>query len=381
MSADLRCPACRNTYTDRWRCGCGQPLDFATRPLPDGPTPAFADLDTRDGLWTFADFLPIERAVDLGAGWTPIVDSEGQRPSESRPSASDAPDWDATFKLEYVSPTGSFKDRGAATTIARAIECGADRVIEDSSGNAGTAIATYAARAGLDATIYVPADAKSAKLRAIERTGADVVQIEGTRADVTAAAIEAVENGAGWYASHAWSPAFFAGTATFALELAAQCDWQVPEAVVCPLGHGTLFLGAYRGFRALHTAGWIDEMPRMLGAQAAGYAPVVDRIDSRADRNDANDSDDQNDLADGIQIRDPVRIEAIVDAIQTTGGDAIVIDTETTREEHERLGRAGFDVEPTCAVAPAALRKYRERGIVADTDHVVVPLTGAGSNA
>ncbi|EMA55205.1 MULTISPECIES: pyridoxal-phosphate dependent enzyme [Halococcus] len=375
MPTDLRCPVCGNSYADHWRCECDHPLDFATQPLPDGPAPAFADLDTRDGLWAFADFLPIERAADLGAGWTPIVDSEGRLPAESRPSAGDAPEWNATFKLEYVSPTGSFKDRGAATTIARAIECGADRVIEDSSGNAGTAIATYAARAGLDSEIYVPADAKAAKLRAIERTGADVVRVEGTRAAVTTAAIENVENDAGWYASHAWNPAFFAGTATFALELAAQCDWQVPDAIVSPLGHGTLFLGAYRGFRALHEAGWTDEMPRLLGAQAAGYAPIVDRLDGHTD------PDDPNDLADGIQIRDPVRIEAICESIQATDGDAIAIDAETTREEHERLGRAGFDVEPTCAVAPAALHEYRERGVVDDTDHVVVPLTGAGSNA
>jgi threonine synthase len=374
MPTDLRCPACGNTYADRWRCECGHPLDFVARPLPDGSAPAFTDLDTRQGLWAFADFLPVEREVSLGAGWTPIVDSEGLRSSESRPSAGDVPEWNATFKLEYVSPTGSFKDRGAATTIARAIECGADRVIEDSSGNAGTAIATYAARAGLESEIYVPADAKAAKLRAIERTGADVVRVEGTRADVTDAAIEAVENGVGWYASHAWNPAFFAGTATFALELAAQCDWSVPDAVVCPLGHGTLFLGAYRGFRALRAAGWVEKMPRLLGAQAAGYAPIVDRLNGRTD------SDNPNHLADGIQIREPVRIEAICEAIEATDGDAVAIDAETTREEHALLVRAGFDVESTCAVAPAALHEYRERGVVDDTDRVVVPLTGAGSN-
>ena len=372
MPTDLRCPACGNTYTDRWRCECGHPLDFAAQRLPDGPAPAFADLDTRDGLWAFADFLPIGREVSLGEGWTPVVDSEERRSSGSRPSDDDAPEWNATFKLEYVSPTGSFKDRGAATTVSRAIECGAERVIEDSSGNAGTAIATYAARAGLDATIYVPVDAKERKLRAIERTGADVVRIEGTRADVTTAAIEAVESGEGWYASHAWNPAFYAGTATFALELAAQYDWQVPDAVVCPIGHGTLFLGAYRGFRALRAAGWTDAMPRLLGAQAAGYAPVVARLDSHP-------PDGQNDLADGIQIREPVRIEAIIEAIEATDGDAIGIDAETTREEHASLARASFDVEPTCAVASAALQEYRERGVIEGNEDVVVPLTGSNA--
>jgi len=352
MPTDLRCPVCENTYGDRWRCDCGHPLDFADRPLPENSTPDFTTLDIRDGLWTFAAFLPVDRRIDSGAGWTPLVK---------------APDWNCTFKLEYVAPTGSFKDRGAATLISRALEVGAERLIEDSSGNAGTAIATDAARAGLDAEIYVPADAKPAKLRAIERAGADLVRVEGTREDVTAAAIETVESGRGWYASHAWNPAFYAGTQTFAFEIAAQRDWNVPDAVVCPLGHGTLFLGAYRGFRALFDAGWIERMPRLLGAQATGYAPIADP-----------ESTSENHRADGIHIREPVRADEIREAIEITDGDAIAIDEAATERERDRLGRAGFQVEPTSAVATAALAEYRDRGVLSDDADVVVPLTGSG---
>lgn len=352
MPTDLRCPACGRTYTDRWRCECGHPLDFAERPLPDGPPSTFTDLDTRDGLWTFADFLPVARGVSLGEGWTPLVE---------------APNWNAAFKLEYVSPTGSFKDRGAAVIISRAAELGVERVVEDSSGNAGAAAATYAARAGIDAEIYVPADTKKPKLRAIERTGATVVRVEGTREDVTRACIETVEADTGWYASHAWRPSFYAGTQTFAFEVAAQRDWTVPDAIVCPIGHGTLFLGTYRGFRALRDAGWIDEMPRLLGAQATGYAPITD------------DSEGKNDRADGIHIRDPVRKNEIIRAIEETDGDAIAIDAEATEREHDRLSRTGFHVEPTSAVAPAALQEYRERGMVRKNDKIVVPLTGSNT--
>ncbi|WP_435077686.1 pyridoxal-phosphate dependent enzyme [Halococcus sp. AFM35] len=353
MPPDLRCAACGNRYADRWRCTCGQPLDFVTRPLPDGSPPAPATLDTREGLWTLDDFLPVERRVTLGEGWTPLLG---------------APTSNTEFKLESVSPTGSFKDRGAAVTVSRALACGAKRLIEDSSGNAGTAIATYAARAGLESEIYVPADATAAKLRAIERTGAEVVRVEGSRADVTKAAIDAVETGAGWYASHAWRPSFYAGTQTVALEIAAQRDWQVPEAVVCPLGHGTLLLGLYRGFRALADAGWLAAEPRLLGAQATGYAPFV------------GGSESDNDRADGIHIREPVRADEIEQAIAETGGDAIAIDADATEREHERLHRAGFPVEPTSAVAPAALRDYRERGVLAADADVVVPLTGRAKN-
>ncbi len=359
MPIDLICSDCGRTYADRWRCECGSPLDFAETPIPDGSIPHPADFDARDGLWSFDAFLPVgddpTDRVTLGEGMTPLVD---------------APEWDAAFKLEYVFPSGSFKDRGATTTLSRAVELGVDTVVEDSSGNAGAAIATYAARAGIDAEIYVPASVKASKLRAIERAGGTPVRVEGSREAVTEACIEAVESGDRWYASHAWNPAFFAGTATFALEVALQRDWEVPDAVVTPLGHGTLFLGAYRGFRALLEAGWIDRMPRLLGAQAAGYAPIAAELHG--------ESSGSNDVADGIQIREPVRRDAILGAIDDTGGDAIALDAGAVEDELEALHRRGFYTEPTCAVAPAALRAYRERGVLDDADDVVVPLTGSG---
>jgi len=374
----LVCEACGREYldagTDVWRCECGHALDFADTPLPDSDV-APATLDRDRGLWAFESFLPVERRVTLGEGWTPLVE---------------APDWDCTFKLESLFPTGSFKDRGATATLSRAVELGVDRVVEDSSGNAGLAIATYAARAGIDAEIYVPADAKPGKLRAIERTGADVVRVEGSRGDVTDACIETVESGSkpGWYASHAWNPAFFAGTATFAMELAAQRDWTVPDAVVTPLGHGTLLLGAYRGFRALETAGWIDDIPRLFGVQATGAAPIADALGSAPGDDDepvrsdgpteATGADEPNEAADGIQIRDPARGDQVRAALRETGGDAVAVGPGATEREHDRLARAGFHVEPTCATATAALNLFRERGVVDSDDDVVVALTGTG---
>ncbi|ELZ94808.1 threonine synthase [Haloferax mucosum ATCC BAA-1512] len=354
----LACDSCETTYDEwRWRCSCGAPLDFDVqpRPTPASATPADADFDYRRGLWAFDDFLPTTPQASLGEGMTPLVD---------------APEWEASFKLEYVFPTGSFKDRGATSTLSVALELGVDRVVEDSSGNAGAAIATYAARAGIDAEIYVPASVKPAKVRAIERAGANPVRIEGTRQDVTDACIEEVENGNAWYASHAWNPAFFAGTATFAYEVAAQRDWSVPDAVVTPLGHGTLFLGAYRGFRALYDAGWIDRMPELYGAQAAGYAPIADARH--------HTTDETNDVADGIQIHNPVHETEIHEALDETGGDAIALSADAVEDELDRLHRHGFYTEPTCAVAPAALRELRLAGTLSADADVVVPLTGSG---
>ena len=354
----LRCPACASTYEDRWRCRCGEPLRFADRPRPSATTPAAADIDPAEGLWAFSEFLPIDRRVSLGEGYTPLVD---------------APAWDASFKLEYVFPTGSFKDRGATTTLSRAVSLGVDRVVEDSSGNAGAAIATYAARAGIPAEIYVPRDTKESKLRAIRRAGAETVRIDGSREAVTEACLDSVRRGEGWYASHAWNPAFFAGTATMAYEIAAQRGWSAPDALVVPLGHGTMFLGAYRGFERLLEIGWIDRLPRLFGAQAAGYAPIVDALDR-----DAASASEPNAVADGIRIREPVQRSAILVAIEASNGDAIAVTESETLSELDRLHDAGFYTEPTCAVAPAALRTYRERGVIDPDDDVVVALSGSG---
>ena len=358
----LGCPACGRTYeagpAEPWRCRCGHALDLADREPPAGPAPDPGTLDRGRGLWAFDAFLAVDRRVTLGEGWTPLVE---------------APSWDATFKLEYVFPTGSFKDRGAATTLSRAAALGVERVVEDSSGNAGAAIATYAARAGLDAEVYVPAEVTPGKLKAIERAGAEAVRVAGGRARVAEACQERVEDGDAWYASHAWNPAFYDGTQSFALELCAQRDWAVPDAVVLPVGHGTLLLGAYRGFTALRAAGWTDAMPRLLGAQAAGHAPVADRLHGA--------TAGENALADGIQIDAPARPTQLLEALEATDGDAIAVGEDAVGAALDELRTGGFDVEPTSAAAPAALGAYRDRGVIDPDDDVVVALTGSGLKA
>ena len=360
MGPDLVCSVCGTTFAagpdEPWRCTCGGPLEFDADPLPAGPP---TDLDRDLGLWAFGSLLPVERRATLGEGFTPLVDAAG---------------WAASFKLEYVFPSGSFKDRGATTTVSRAVGLGVARIAEDSSGNAGAAIAQYAAVAGLEADIYVPASVKRSKLAAIEGTGADAVRVEGTREAVSEACIEAVESGTAWYASHAWNPAFYAGTETFAFEVAAQRGWTVPDAVVLPLGHGTLFLGAYRGFRRLERAGWTDRTPRMFGVQAAGVAPFVE---ARHGRRAAGSQADRNDLADGIEIAEPARFDQILEAVESTDGDVIAVEESATESARRALHRAGFYVEPTSAVAVAGLEAFRERDLDRDAS-VVVPLTGSG---
>ncbi len=354
MSTALVCPACGKQYsagpTAPWRCSCGSPLEFDA-PLSSTATPPSHPQGT--GIWDFQSLLPIAGELTLGEAWTPIVAAGA---------------WPVEFKLEYLAPTGSFKDRGAAAIVDRAQTLGVDRIIEDSSGNAGAAIATYAAHANLDAEIFVPDTTPAGKLRPIERAGATIHRIDGPRSAATDAAIAAVEqDSTAWYASHAWHPAFFAGTMTFGIELGVQRAGSLPDALVLPVGNGTLLLGAYRGLKRLQTQGSIDQLPRLYAAQAAGYAPLT-----------ASTHTETNELADGIQITTPPREHQLRAAVNETGGDTVVIGSEATQAALDRLHQSGFYVEPTCAVPVAAVELLQSTGEITAADDVIVPLTGSG---
>ena len=212
--ASYHCPACgRNIAADRprWRCDCGDPLDLAP-----GPGLSRRDIAARDSsLWRYAAALALRDPprVTLGEGWTPLVRRV----------------WDdctVYFKLESQMPTGSFKDRGTAVMINHLIEVGVGPIHEDSSGNAGSSIATYAAAAGIPCRVFVPAAAPRAKLVQIATCGAEVCAIPGTRQAVTEAALAAA--GDSFYASHNWQPYFVEGTQTLAFELWEQLDFRSP---------------------------------------------------------------------------------------------------------------------------------------------------------
>ncbi|MEM9982561.1 MAG: pyridoxal-phosphate dependent enzyme, partial [Bacteroidota bacterium] len=151
------------------------------------------------------------------------------------------------LKLDFLFPTGSYKDRGASVMISKVKELGIDKVVQDSSGNAGASVAAYCAKAGIACDIYAPKCTSQAKLTQIKMYGATLHLIDGTREDTAQAALEAAQKS--YYASHCWNPYFFQGTKTFAFEIAEQMGWKAPDTVILPAGNGTLLIGAYIGFR------------------------------------------------------------------------------------------------------------------------------------
>jgi len=361
---ELRCSRCGRSYTpslDVWRCACGGPLDLAAAPTLTVDTLA----GRPSGVWRYREILPDVsegHVVSLGEGATPLIDARRSGGLK--------------YKLEFLSPTGSFKDRGSTVLVSALKALGARRVVEDSSGNAGASMAAYFSAAGITCDIYIPASTSPAKTRQIRSYGARLVLVEGTRADVTRAA-EAAAEGA-FYASHLLSPFFLAGMQTFSLEIWEQMGMRVPDTVVVPVGAGTLLLGASLGFQALRRAGLTDRLPRLIGVQAEHCAPLYHAFRAGLESADGVDFPLRDTMAEGIRIQHPPRDRQILRAVRETRGDIVTVTEEEIYRGWFGLANQGLFVEPTAAVAAAAAERLLREGIIGGGETTVVALTGTG---
>jgi threonine synthase len=365
------CPACgRSWAADRphWRCDCGSYLNLAPG---DGLSRGEIAMGEAS-LWRYAAALALRGPprVSLGEGWTPLV----QRRWQGAP---------VLFKLESQMPTGSFKDRGSAVMINHLIEAGVGPIHEDSSGNAGSSIATYAAAAGISCRIYVPAAAPRAKLVQIAASSAEVRPIPGTRQSVTEAALAAA--GESFYASHNWHPYFIEGTKTLAFELWEQLDFRAPDNILVPTGYGSNILGLARGFDELERrgeigkAGEIGGRPRLFAVQAANCAALAAAWAANADGFVPFPA--QPTIADGIATIRPVRTAEVLRALRRSKGGVTAVAEKEIAPALAALGRLGLFVEPTAATAGAALTQLLRDGTIAPDQTTVVVLTGHGLKA
>jgi len=362
----LVCSVCGETHpidAPIWRCPCGGLLDVAHTPKLDP-----AEVAKRPAtLWRYREAIALARnamAITLGEGFTPLlpIELEGVR---------------FLAKLEQIAPTGSFKDRGASVLITQATALGIDLVVEDSSGNAGSAIAAYGARAGIASHIYVPSSTSQAKLAQIAAYGATLHRIPGTRQDTADAALEAAE--AAYYASHVWNPFFLQGTKTWAYEVCEQLAWHAPDVVVLPIGNGTLLLGAALGFAELQEMGLIGNAPRLIGVQAASCAPLVEAY--RQGMDEPAPVTPAPTQAKGIAIAAPRRGRQILEAVHRSRGTLLVVSEDEIAATQHALGRQGLYVEATAAVAPAGLLRLRQSGVLRRDATLVTALTGHGLKA
>jgi len=355
------CPACGKTIPASrplWRCDCGSHLNLAP-----GQGMTRDAIDVADAsLWRYRAALALGGSprVSLGEGWTPLVTR----------------DWDCApvrFKLESQMPTGSFKDRGTAVMLNHLLEVGVGPIHEDSSGNAGSSIATYAAAAGIPCRIFVPETAPRGKVGQIAASGAAVEAIPGTRQAVTNAALAAT--GDSFYASHNWQPFFIEGTKTLAYELWEQLGFAVPDNVLVPTGYGSNILGLERGFDELMRRGEVARTPRLFAVQAANCAAFA-----AAWSGDAAFSP-QPTMADGIATVKPVRTAEVLAALRRSRGGVVAVPEEAIAPALMRLGRLGLYVEPTSATVGAALSRLLAEGTIRTGETTVAVITGHGLKA
>ncbi|MEU3687279.1 threonine synthase [Streptomyces narbonensis] len=366
--ASYVCPRCRiHSPTDAltWCCPrCRGPWDLEFTPA-QASLPSLTSLASRvNSLWRYTEALPpmpCGAEVTLGEGRTPLV------PLTESVSA----------KLDFLMPTLSFKDRGAVMLAAHALRLaragGLDRVVADSSGNAGTAIAAYGARAGLDCLVYVPEGTSPKKLEQIRAHGARVVEVPGGREATARAAREAADTPGTFYASHVYNPYFLHGTKTYVYELWEELGGRLPDTIVVPVGNGTLLLGAALALDELRRQGLTDTRPALVAVQAEAVSPLAAAFHAGAD-DIAAPAPAHPTLAEGIAIPAPPRARRILRAVRETGGTFLTVTDDQIRTAQHDLAARGLFVEATGVACWAAVTAAPPRpGLT------VVPLCGAGA--
>lgn len=306
-------------------------------------------------------YEPSAERVTLGEGDTPVVRlaKAGRALGMERLYA----------KLEFLNPTGSFKDRGSAVMVSALRSAGVKAAAEDSSGNAGASVAAYCAQAGIEATIFAPASAPPMKLEQIGLYGARVVKVEGGRAAVADACRRYCEDEGVVYASHNLSPLFIEGTKSFAVEVASQMG-ELPEHVLFPVGNGSLLIGAWKGF------GGLGRMPKLHCVQSEACMPIAAAFEGEEWMPPEGGVAT---VAGGIAVDRPPRLGQVLDALGDSGGSAVAVaEGEIVRWQRRLSVEEGLFVEPTSASVMAGLEALVESGKVGRGERVLVALTGFG---
>ena len=357
----LYCSQCGSRYSleeIRWRCRCGSYLDIHIDYHFN-----IEKISSRNAsLWRYREAIPVihdKNIISLGEGLTPLTPITFINKT-------------IFFKQDHLFPSGSFKDRGATVLISKVSELGIKKVVEDSSGNAGAAIAAYCARAGISCHIFIPLKTSQSKADQIIRYGARVTRVSGTRENASKFALEEARNA--YFASHTWNPFFIQGTKTFSFEVCEQLGWSTPDTVVLPVGNGTLLLGAHKGFQELQQKGIITKIPRLIAIQPENCAPIYHTFKKK--RQILVPIKAKKTLADGLAISRPLRWHQIIKAIQESEGDVVAVTEDEIQKSLDEMLRMGFYIESSSAVTIAGIKKILRQ--ISSRDLVVSAFTGHG---
>jgi threonine synthase len=374
----LECSACGETHEARllWNLcvKCGKPL-LVRYDLPR----ASRDIDRtrlgsgRPGMWRYRNLMPPHddaSIVTLGEGWTPLLRAH---------RLGDALGLNRLYiKDESVNPTQSFKARGMATAVSMAKELGVTKAAVPSAGNAGGALAAYAARAGIEAHIFMPRDTPRANIVECLQLGAHVTLIDGLITDC-AAEIGRRKEAEGWFdVSTLKEPYRVEGKKTLGYELAEFFDWTLPDVIVYPTGGGTGLIGMWKAFDEMEQMGWIGpKRPRMVSVQARTCAPIVRAYE--AGERFAEMFPDAQTVASGLRVPKAIGDFLILDAVRASGGTALAVDDAELVAGVREIGEAeGLFAAPEGGACLPALRRLIADGAVTLDEVVVLFNTGSG---
>lgn len=325
------------------------------------------------GMWRWAELLPVRDPAyrfSLGEGDTPLLRLLNL---ERRLGP-----YSLFLKDEGLNPTGTFKARGLAVGVSRAAELGVRGVVIPTAGNAGGAMAAYAARGGLAAQVYMPADAPVTNLLEVEAAGAELGLVDGLIND---AGREAQQKAAtpGWFALSTFrEPYRVEGKKTMGLELAEAFGWELPEVIIYPTGGGTGLVGMWKAFDELEELGWVgEERPRFVSVQSSGCAPVVRAFEARTER--VEPWEDAETVAHGLRVPQVYADRLVLRVLRKSEGTAVAVRDEDILNAQADLAREeGILACPEGAATLAALQRLAEAGELNQGDRVVLFNTGAG---
>jgi len=343
---------CRDKWW--WRHDCGGVLDIIFD-LQGRKFPELIDVK-EENIRRYTQLLPVEELPSVHQGWTPIAKEN-------------VDGVEVNFKLEYLSPGGSHKDRGAYVSVAKAKELGQKGIIVDSSGNAGIAHSLMGLLSGVDVHVFISKYAPEGKKKLLRLLQANVHEIDGDRMDVNREAIKAEREGLA-YVTQWWNPYFIEGEKTMAYEAYEQVG--SVDYVIVPVGCGTILLGLYKGYEELVELQALDKVPKIIASQACGYSKACEELGAK------KECVTKTKLADGVAVTDQPRRGQIIEAVKRTNGHGIIVEDEEIKESLVELRKLGFIVEPTSAVPYVALKQSIKEGFIEPGSKVLLPLTGSG---
>ncbi len=375
----LECPNCKEIFTSEevqsFCQDCHSPI-LARYDLSSAKENIDRDELSRrpQRMWRWHELLPVENLAhlsSLGEGDTPLLAINAIKSLQYNENI-----W---IKDESLNPTASFKARGLSAAVSKAHEFGLKQLAIPTAGNAGSALAAYASRAGIKSATIMPSDTPQAIINECKLYGAEVTLVDGLISDCADIVTELTESGDWFSVSTFREPYRLEGKKTLGFEIAEQFDWQLPDFIIYPTGGGTGLVGMWKAFKELQALGWLESqiLPKMIAVQSDGCAPVVKAFNSGAQHCEFWENAET--FAGGIRVPISLADRLILKILRESGGVAVAVSDEEMRiAQHELAGQAGIFSSPEGAATLAAVKTLLANGTIQPDESVVLFVTASG---